>query len=114
MQRRQITVGQKRIGYLTSESPALGSARQPLRNLVLLHAFPLNAAMWQPQLDAVPAGWRVVAPHYRGFGESSPFTPANMNDLAGDVVDLLDQLHMHEAVVAGCSMGGYVAFEVLA
>jgi pimeloyl-ACP methyl ester carboxylesterase len=37
-----------------------------------------------------------------------------MNDLAGDVVDLLDHLEIHEAVVAGCSMGGYVAFELLA
>jgi 3-oxoadipate enol-lactonase len=113
MQRRHVTVGQKRIGYLTAESPSPGSARQPLRNLVFLHAFPLNAAMWQPQLDGVPAGWRVVAPDYRGFGESSPAAPASMNDLAGDVVDLLDRLEIHEAVVAGCSMGGYVAFEAL-
>jgi hypothetical protein len=48
--------------------------------------------MWQPQLDAVPAGWRVIAPDYRGFSESSPPSPATMNDLAGDLVDLLDRL----------------------
>jgi len=73
--------------------------------------------MWEPQLDAVPAGWRMIAPDYRGFGESSLAAPANvptMNDLAGDVIDLLDRLDIHEVVVAGCSMGGYVAFEMLA
>ena len=114
MPRQQITVGQKRIGYITSESPSPGSPRQPLRHVLFLHAFPLNSTMWQPQIDAVPAGWRMVAPDYRGFGESSPAAPATMNDLAGDVVDLLDRLEIHETVVVGCSMGGYVAFELLA
>ena len=114
MRRDQITIGQKRISYLTAESPLPGSRQQPLRNLVFLHAFPLNAAMWEPQMGAVPPGWRMIAPDYRGFGESSPAGAATMNDLAGDVVDLLDRLDIHEAVVAGCSMGGYVAFELLA
>src|SRR5438552_3769834 len=89
--------------------------QQPPLNLVLLHAFPLNASMWQPQLERMPAGWRVIAPDYRGFGESSrPASAATMNELAGDVIDLLDRMEIHEAVVAGCSMGGYVAFELLA
>jgi 3-oxoadipate enol-lactonase len=89
---------------------------QPLGTVVFLHAFPLNAEMWQPQLDAVPAGWRMIAPDYRGFGQSSPSDSpkTTINDLAGDVIDLLDHLDIHEAVVAGCSMGGYVAFELLA
>jgi len=114
MQRDHVTVGQQRIGYASAETPSPDTPRQPLRNLVLLHGFPLNSAMWQPQLDAVPAGWRVIAPDYRGFGNSSPPSSATMNDLAGDLVDLLDRLEIHEAVVAGCSMGGYVAFELLA
>jgi len=32
------------------------------RTLVLVHAFPVHASMWQPQLDAPPGGWRVLAP----------------------------------------------------
>ena len=35
--------------------------------LVLLHAFPLNAEQWLPQLSRVPPRWRVVAPDLRGF-----------------------------------------------
>ena len=70
--------------------------------------------MWEPNLGAVPDGWRAVAPDMPGFGES-PMTGAEhrMNDLAGDVVDLLDRLEVTDAAVVGCSMGGYVLFELL-
>ena len=36
-----------------------------------------------------------------------------MSDLAGDVVDLLDHLGVTRAAIVGCSMGGYVLFEIL-
>jgi len=83
---------------------------------MFLHAFPLQAAMWQPTLGALPEGWRGIAPDFRGLGESSlpPGEPEHrMTDYAGDAVDLLDKLEIHEAVVIGCSMGGYVLFEML-
>jgi pimeloyl-ACP methyl ester carboxylesterase len=35
-----------------------------------------------------------------------------MDDHAADVIDLLDALHVEEAVVGGLSMGGYVAFAI--
>src|SRR5262249_24938380 len=77
--------------------------------------FPLNAEMWYPQVGVPPAGWRMIAPDYRGFGESSlsdsPRT--TMNDLAGDAIDILDRLEITEVVLAGCSMGGYVGFEIM-
>ena len=38
--------------------------------LLLLHAFPMNAAMWRPQLERVPEGWRFIAPDFRGFGRT--------------------------------------------
>jgi len=100
---------------MISETASPGSGRQsPLRTLVLLHAFPLNADMWHPQTGVPPAGWRMIAPDYRGFGDSSvPDPSTTMNDLAGDVVDLLDRLELTEGVFAGCSLGGYVLFELL-
>lgn len=115
MRRENVTVGRKRISYLTSK-PANPTPRQrPLRTVVFLHAFPLQAEMWEPNLDAVPDGWRAVAPDLRGFGETPPFDgeASGMNDLAGDVVDLLDRLEITDAAVVGCSMGGYVLFELL-
>jgi 3-oxoadipate enol-lactonase len=115
MHREEISVGRRRIGYMASSGEAR-SHQQPLQTMLFLHAFPLNADMWHPQIGAVPTGWRIIAPDYRGFGHSSPSDSprCTMNDLAGDAIDLMDRLQITEAVIAGCSMGGYVAFELLA
>ena len=81
--------------------------------VVLLHAFPLRAAMWRPQLEAVPAGWRIVAPDLRGFGSGPPLDrPITMDEYALDVLALMDALTIDEAAVGGLSMGGYAAFAV--
>jgi len=70
--------------------------------------------MWERQLALADRGWRVIAPHFRSFDGGSGDPPAlSIDDYAGDVVDLLDALHIHEAVVGGLSMGGYVAFALL-
>lgn len=75
--------------------------------LVLLHAFPLHAGMW----DAVrPRGSRVLAPDQRGFG-ASPLgdDEPSLDRCADDVVALLDRLGLDRVVLGGSSMGGYVA-----
>jgi pimeloyl-ACP methyl ester carboxylesterase len=67
--------------------------------------------MWEPQFTLAELGWHVLAPQFRGFdGGSSDPPAASVDDYAADVVDLLDALHIQDAVVAGLSMGGYVAF----
>ncbi len=91
-----------------------GRPGQVAGTLVLLHAFPLNARMWEPQLELAAEGWRVIAPHFRGFdGASINPQSTTMDDYVGDVVDLLDALHIHDAVVGGLSMGGYAAFALV-
>ena len=105
MHRQYVHLGARTISYFDS-APGDGRANV----LVLVHAFPLGAAMWEPQLKVVPSGWRLIAPDLRGFGGSTisdPDDAPSMDDYAADVVDLLRALSIHAAVVGGCSMGGY-------
>lgn len=70
--------------------------------------------MWEGQLALAGSGWRVIAPQFRGFDADAGEPPASsVDDYAGDVIDLLDALHVKQAVVGGLSMGGYVAFALL-
>lgn len=90
-----------------------GSGGPPV---VLLHAFPLHSAMWEPQVAALSDRFRVVAPDLPGFGASDgPGDPAaySMERYAGAVAALLDRLEIGRAIVGGLSMGGYVALSFL-
>ncbi len=82
--------------------------------LILLHAFPLNSAMWGKQLAGPPPGWRLIAPDLRGFGGSPDADDAvyTMDLMAGDVLALMDRLQLRSPVICGISMGGYVALEM--
>jgi pimeloyl-ACP methyl ester carboxylesterase len=79
--------------------------------VVLVHAFPLSAAMWAPQLERAPEGWRVIAPDLRGFGgDAVAAAGLTIEDYANDVLRLMDALAIEEAVIGGLSLGGYVTF----
>lgn len=82
--------------------------------LVLLHAFPLNSRMWEPQTTVLGENRRVITPDYPGFGRS-PRPPAqpDVRYYAEQVRDLLDELKLHRVILGGLSMGGYVAFACL-
>lgn len=81
--------------------------------LLLLHAWPLDARMWQPQLDALPAGVAVAAPHHPGFGGSAPAGDVMTMAVAADrALDAMDDAGLERVVVCGLSIGGYVAFEL--
>lgn len=80
--------------------------------VVFLHAFPLDRSLWAPQIGALVDHSRCIAPDLRGFGQSTTAPPYSMDQYADDVVSLLDALGIDRAVVAGCSMGGYIAFAI--
>jgi len=70
--------------------------------------------MWEGQLALAGHGWHVIAPNVRGVDGQDGDPPANtIDDYAADVIDLLDGLHIEDAVIGGLSMGGYVAFAIL-
>jgi pimeloyl-ACP methyl ester carboxylesterase len=79
--------------------------------LILLHAFPLNADMWRPQLERVPDGWRFIAPDLHGFGPGQPdVEPATLDDVADELCQFINELKLDQVVLCGLSMGGYLAF----
>jgi pimeloyl-ACP methyl ester carboxylesterase len=79
-----------------------------LGHVVLVHAFPLNAALWRPQVERAPTGWRMMTPDLPGFG-ASQFPPARtMEEMAKEVLSVLDRHGLERAVIGGLSMGGYV------
>lgn len=84
--------------------------------VVLLHGFPFNRRLWRPQVRALTtAGYRVVTPDLRGFGESAFGDGiAGIGTFADDLHGLLDYLGIGRAVIGGMSMGGYAVLEFLA
>jgi hypothetical protein len=76
---------------------------------LFIHGFPHDRSLWAPQLQGLTVNVRCLAPDLRGFGETTVSPPYSMDRYADDMAALLDVLHVERAVIAGLSMGGYVA-----
>jgi pimeloyl-ACP methyl ester carboxylesterase len=84
--------------------------------VVFLHAFPLQAAMWDYQIDALDGSYRCLALDMPGFGQSPPPDEperASMQRWSDLVAGTLDQLGVEQATIVGASMGGYLAMALL-
>lgn len=88
--------------------------------VLLVHGFPLDHTMWNPQIEALAGRWRVLAPDLRGFGQSplgssvDPQRGVTMEQYADDLAELLDALGIEEPIVlVGFSMGGYIAWQFM-
>ncbi|HEY0873913.1 MAG TPA: alpha/beta fold hydrolase [Vicinamibacterales bacterium] len=77
-------------------------------HVVLIHAFPLNASLWEPQVENGPAGIRFLTPDLPGFGRSAGAPVRSMDEMARSVLRTLDEKGIDRAVIGGMSMGGYV------
>ena len=83
--------------------------------LILIHGFPHDRTLWEPQLEGLSDVARVIAPDLRGFGNPQEVPEMmTMDDYAADIKALLDEMGIAKAVVCGLSMGGYVALAFLA
>jgi len=80
--------------------------------LVLLHGYPLDHTIWQEIIPHLENDFDILLPDLRGFGESEAVgSDFSINDMAGDIAGMLDQLGIEKVVIAGHSMGGYIALE---
>lgn len=95
----------------TGATATAGSSRV----LVLLHGFPLSREMWVEQIKALGGSYRIITPDLRGHGQSAaPEGAYTMEEMADDVIELLDRLGVSTPVVlGGLSMGGYVALALI-
>jgi len=81
--------------------------------LVLLHGITDNALTWEPVLERIDPRCRVIAPDFRGHGESAkPDARYDAQAYADDVRHLIDEVFGEPALVAGHSLGGVVAVQV--
>jgi non-heme chloroperoxidase len=75
---------------------------------VFSHGWPLNADAWDNQANLVAShGFRAIAHDRRGHGRSSQSWDGNtMDQYADDLAELIDTLHLSDAVLVGHSTGG--------
>ncbi len=98
-----LTINNAAIHYVEKGESKFGT-------LVLLHGFPLHSGMWEAQLDGgLPATWRIIAPDFRGFGQSAQTRAFTIEQLADDTYALVEKLNLGKIVLCGLSVGGYVA-----
>ena len=82
--------------------------------LLLLHAFPLDADMWDGQVQALSPTLPVVPVNLPGFGGAPLMEPEHWMDEAADFANAaLGGTGIDRVIVCGLSMGGYVALSYL-
>jgi pimeloyl-ACP methyl ester carboxylesterase len=77
---------------------------------VLVHGYPLDHSIWDELAPLLEHDFDLIVPDLRGFGESDVMeADDSVVDYATDIAGLLTHLKITKALVAGHSMGGYVA-----
>jgi pimeloyl-ACP methyl ester carboxylesterase len=92
-----------------------GAADKP--PILCLHGLTRNSRDWTEFAERYSPGFRVLALEFRGRGGSDyDPVPQRYNPLtyAGDVIELLDQLAVDQAIFAGTSLGGLVTMTTAA
>jgi 3-oxoadipate enol-lactonase len=94
-------------------SVVTGRADGPV--VVLSNSLGSTHRMWDAQLADLEQRFRVVRYDTRGHGDSPvPLGPYRIDDLADDLVALLDRLEVERAHIVGLSLGGMTAMKVAA
>ena len=82
--------------------------------VILCHGFPESWYSWRHQIEALAAaGFHVVAPDMRGYGQTDipkAIDQFTLLHLVGDIIGLIDAIGVDTAVIAGHDWGAPVAW----
>ena len=77
--------------------------------VIMLHGYSDSSFSFSRVLPLLPSWLRVIVPDQRGHGASSRTEAYSMDDMADDVVELMDVLKVPTVTLVGHSMGSFVA-----
>jgi 3-oxoadipate enol-lactonase len=81
--------------------------------LMFSNSLGTNLAMWEPQMPALSQAFRILRYDTRGHGRSSvSLGPYTIEQLANDVLALLDKLSFERVYFCGLSMGGMIGMSL--
>ena len=81
--------------------------------VVFIHGQPFNRSMWNHQSHVFSKTNRLIIPDLRGYGDSvTTESIVLLDELALDIIYLLNELSIGKAVFVGLSMGGKIALEI--
>jgi pimeloyl-ACP methyl ester carboxylesterase len=85
--------------------------------VLFLHGNWSCATWWEQTMLALPSGFWGIAPDQRGYGEADLQKKVDarrgVRDWVDDVVALLDRLKIDQAHIVGCSLGGFIVWQLM-
>ncbi len=106
--RRSFVVARGVRFHVTESGPEDG------RPVIALHGWPQHHWVYRDLLGDPPAGLRIIAPDLPGYGWSGP-APHRWakEDVAADVLALMDALGVDRALLVGHDWGGFVGYRMV-
>ena len=90
-------------GHLSYERAGQGEP------VLLIMGYLARGKGWRRQFNELSRFYDTVYFDHRGIGESSENPALSMEELASDILELMDHLHWEKAHIIGISMGGMIA-----
>lgn len=82
--------------------------------LVLIHGFCESGRMWNYFAEELSGYFRVICPDLPGFGDSPIFgDQISLEEVAVQLEEWMEENHIHDPIVIGHSLGGYVTLALL-
>jgi pimeloyl-ACP methyl ester carboxylesterase len=81
--------------------------------MVLVHGYPLNGRLFRDNVGPLSEQYQVITVDLRGYGRSeTPDSKGSIETYASDVLAVMDQAGVEQAIIGGMSMGGPIVFEM--